>query len=86
MIAEATLTSKGQLTLPKPVRDALGLQTGDKVIFSIRENRIELEVPSNSILDWYGATADGETQDHEAVREKVRANIAKEVVREGTGD
>lgn len=29
----ATLTSKGQLTLPQAVRDALGLQTGDKVDF-----------------------------------------------------
>jgi AbrB family looped-hinge helix DNA binding protein len=29
----ATLTSKGQLTLPKPVRDALGLQPGDRIDF-----------------------------------------------------
>jgi AbrB family looped-hinge helix DNA binding protein len=29
----ATLTSKGQITLPQAVRDALGLKTGDKVDF-----------------------------------------------------
>lgn len=29
----ATLTSKGQLTVPQPVREALGLRTGDKVTF-----------------------------------------------------
>lgn len=29
----ATLTSKGQITLPQAVREALGLQTGDKVDF-----------------------------------------------------
>ena len=29
----ATLTSKGQITLPRPVRSALGLETGDKVDF-----------------------------------------------------
>lgn len=29
----ATLTSKGQVTLPKSVRDRLGVQTGDRVEF-----------------------------------------------------
>ena len=29
----ATLTSKGQITLPRPVRSALGLETGDKIDF-----------------------------------------------------
>lgn len=29
----AKLTSKGQLTIPKEVRQSLGLKTGDKVIF-----------------------------------------------------
>ncbi len=32
-MAEATVTSKGQVTIPKTVRDALGLQTGDRVDF-----------------------------------------------------
>ena len=29
----ATLTSKGQLTLPMPVRKAMGLESGDRVDF-----------------------------------------------------
>lgn len=32
-MTEATLTSKGQITIPKAVRDALGLSTGDRVEF-----------------------------------------------------
>jgi AbrB family looped-hinge helix DNA binding protein len=35
MDVAARLTSKGQLTLPKPVRDALGLHEGDRVVFRI---------------------------------------------------
>ena len=30
---EATLTSKSQITMPKAVRDSLGLETGDKIRF-----------------------------------------------------
>lgn len=29
----STLTSKGQVTIPKQVRDRLGLHTGDRVVF-----------------------------------------------------
>lgn len=32
-MSEATLTSKGQVTIPKAVRDKLGLQTGDRIDF-----------------------------------------------------
>ena len=32
----ATLTSKGQITLPKSIRQALGVDTGGKVAFDLR--------------------------------------------------
>jgi AbrB family looped-hinge helix DNA binding protein len=34
----ATMTSKGQLTIPKAVREALGLQEGDQVRFEIDQS------------------------------------------------
>lgn len=35
---EATLTTKGQITLPKALRDSLHLKTGDKIIFEELDN------------------------------------------------
>lgn len=34
----ATLTSKGQITIPKSVREALGLKYGDKIVIQQEEN------------------------------------------------
>lgn len=34
----ATLTSKGQITLPKPIRQALGVDAGGRVAFDLRED------------------------------------------------
>lgn len=35
---EATVTSKGQVTLPKALRDHLGIQTGSRIRFSLAPN------------------------------------------------
>ena len=48
-MAEATLTSKGQVTIPKVVRDALGLKEGDRVDF-IETERGVLIVPATRDL------------------------------------
>lgn len=39
MDAAAKLTSKGQVTVPKVVRDALGLENGDEVVFRVEGDR-----------------------------------------------
>jgi antitoxin PrlF len=36
----ATLTSKGQITIPKEVREALGIGTGDRVEFVAEEKGV----------------------------------------------
>lgn len=33
-MTEATLTSKGQITIPAEIRAALGLNTGERVVFT----------------------------------------------------
>ena len=36
----ATITSKGQITLPKPIRQALGVTIGGKVAFDLRHGEV----------------------------------------------
>ena len=36
----ATVTSKGQITLPKPIRQALGIAVGGRVAFDLRGSEI----------------------------------------------
>jgi antitoxin PrlF len=37
-MAESTMTSKGQITIPKVVRERLHLEPGDKVYFDVRDD------------------------------------------------
>jgi AbrB family looped-hinge helix DNA binding protein len=50
-MAEATLTSKGQITIPKMVREALHLETGDKVYFDLRDDGTVLLVARNEPVE-----------------------------------
>lgn len=38
MKREAKVTSKGQITIPREVRQALGVEAGDKIVFEEDEN------------------------------------------------
>jgi len=51
----ATLTSKGQMTIPKQVRKALRLQTGDKIeIIVTRKQEAILRPLSRKVDDVFG--------------------------------
>jgi len=53
MEVAATITSKGQVTLPKAVRDALGVREGDRVVFRVLSDRAVI-ARSPSLLDLAG--------------------------------
>jgi len=47
----AAITSKGQITIPKAVRDQLGLRQGDRVEFKVAKNRTAILVPRTTRTD-----------------------------------
>ena len=44
MTFKATLSSKGQLTLPKAIRDHFSLHEGDQVLLDLQGDRVEMRV------------------------------------------
>ena len=69
----STLTSKGQITLPREVREALRLQTGDVVDFVLgTDGRVEVQKAGRRVEEVFGllyqpsvAAADDRTVDDE---------------------
>ena len=53
MDVAARMTSKGQVTVPKAVRDALGIKEGDEVVFRVEGNRAVL-ARTDDFLDLAG--------------------------------
>ena len=54
-MATATVTSKGQITLPKEVREHLGLKRGDRVDFSIDpQGDIHVRATKRRVGDLFG--------------------------------
>jgi len=50
-MARSTLTSKGQVTIPKTIRDRLALEVGDRLDFRLDEDgRIVVERESPGVL------------------------------------
>lgn len=47
---QATITSKGQITLPKALRDRLNLAAGDRVEFILEENNVVRMVPRTTSI------------------------------------
>ncbi|MGB8932421.1 MAG: AbrB/MazE/SpoVT family DNA-binding domain-containing protein [Anaeromyxobacteraceae bacterium] len=51
----ATLTSKGQVTIPKEIRDRLRLKTGDRLHFWVdADGSVHLRAQNRSLLDMVG--------------------------------
>lgn len=55
MKVRAVVSSKGQITIPKPVRDALGLAETDEVEFEVRGKRATMKPVERSFMRWYGS-------------------------------
>jgi len=55
MPTDATLTSKGQTTIPKEIRDGLGMKPGDRITFTLLPDAtVLMRVKSRSLTELAG--------------------------------
>lgn len=77
----ATISSKSQITIPAAVRDALGLQAGDKIDFIASANGFEIVPRRESLLSLHGKYAHLAKKKHsvdemnDAIRARMRSRF-----------
>lgn len=55
MSNEATLTSKGQTTIPKEIRDSLSMKAGDRMTFTLMpDGTVVMRVKTKSVTELAG--------------------------------
>jgi antitoxin PrlF len=74
----ATVTSKGQVTIPKEIRDLLHIRTNDKLDFVLDGDRV-LIAPVKTLLDLRGAVRTEGKGDFPSERARAKAAVAKRV-------
>ena len=68
MGTDATLTSKGQTTIPKEIRDRLGMQVGDRMTFTVMPDRtVLMRVKTKSVLGVAGSLYRKDRKDRKPV-------------------
>ena len=78
---QSTLTSKGQTTLPKAVRDALGLHPGDKIRFLLVGEEVRI-LPVRKVSELAGMLShDGPSVVVEDMDAAIRARGAERASR-----
>ncbi len=79
----ATITSKGQITLPKGLRKILGLEERDRVIFTvIKKNTAVLKPLEKDFLSFGRSVKPKGTRDFHKIRKTTFRKLAKSVANE----
>ena len=80
MQAKARVTIKGQVTIPKKIREKLNIQSSDFVLFVRKGNEVVIK-PARTLLDLRGLIkTDKQIEDWEKVRDNAKKYVVNEVM------
>ncbi len=83
MAKHATLTKKGQITIPAAFRKKYGIGAQDKVVFEDKGDFLAVRpVRKSDFFDLYGSVETGGLAGEEA-QNKARSETARDISREG---
>lgn len=78
------MTSKGQITIPKELRDRLGLSEGDQFKFLIETDEVRIVPIKKKLLSQaIGRITSKESMDIEKMREVAHQEASKHILSEG---
>jgi len=77
----STITQKGQVTIPKKLRDSLHLNINDKVIFVQRDDSLIIK-PVKSVQALRGSVPVKKVHTTEDIRETVKQKITRRIANE----
>ena len=83
-MSTATLTQKGQITIPRLIRRMLGLNPHQKILFVPKKESVELVPIKGNLLNLFGAFHSRKVKkaaDWQSVRAAVRRNMVAKRVR-----
>ena len=79
----SVITRKGQVTIPKEIRDHLKTKEGEKVAFLLRGNEVVLKVVRGNILDLKGSVKPRKhPEDFDVIRKRVKRAVSKRAARD----
>jgi len=78
-----TVTSKGQITIPKAIREALGIKEKDRLLFFVEDDRLVLiPLRHRPLSELFGALpATRPYPGHQAIREEIRGDLGERMHR-----
>lgn len=76
----AKVRRRGQLTVPEEIREALGVEEGQRIVFAKRGGSISLLPLNESLSDHYRSVGMEGPQDFDALRAEARRRKAQERV------
>jgi AbrB family looped-hinge helix DNA binding protein len=80
----SVMTRKGQVTIPKEIRDRLGLRRGTKLLFLLRDEELSVRPVQGTILELKGSVkASHRPEDFVAIRETVKQAVARRARKDG---
>jgi AbrB family looped-hinge helix DNA binding protein len=79
----STVTKKGQVTIPKPVRDHFHIKEGDSLQFEVKDNVLILRRKERKSLLNLGGIAKGRKLGTGSEREYAKKAVARKIAREG---
>ena len=78
---QSTVTSKGQTTIPKKIRELLALKPNDKLFYIIEEDKVMLKPLQGNILELKGIVASNKkSSDPHKIRKAALKKISKKIV------